>query len=558
MQVSRQKRIVILFLGVFICFLALVFRLAFIQLGQAGHLSGLARDRDTASLSLEEYERGDILDRKGRSLTGAYQSNRVVIFPFAIGDQEKVIEELAAIFNTGPQVLEPYFSQGPVYLPFDLSSLQAKKVKTAFGAGVSVLPVCYRYGPDSCAVHITGHLSRASSREVIAGHQHDWIGVMGLEKHYEDQLKGDLPVRSAYLPVDARGRLVGPAGEIRLDDKHLDAQRHDVVTTIDIDVQQAVERVFDRRAGKGAVVVMQAGSGDILACASRPAFNPDPGQIVNDSTQEGVFINRALALFQPGSLFKLVLAGAALEEGIAGPESKFSCAGARDIPIRCWYAPGHEEITLHQAVVHSCNPAFVQLGERLGAKLIIEYAKKMGLDNSFITGLPGASAPRQHLEEIAAPYNLSNCSIGQGPVLVTPVQLTAMMNVIASGGDYYQPRIVRALSRAGGETTDFPSSPGENILSPATLLALQAMLAAVTQEGAGKNAFVAEGGSAGKTGSAQVYDHGQESINAWFSGYLPLDEPRYVITVLVEGGESGAETAAPLFKEIAEELMAGS
>lgn len=563
MQIKRQGRMVVAFLTISFCLLALLLRLAYIQLEQADKLSLMAMARDTAMLSLEDYLRGDILDRNGHSLTGSYLANRVAIFPFAVADKDRAAEELARILNVRPSVLDRYFKGELKYLPFDITPAQAETIRQKFSFGITVLPVKHRYGPDPLAPHITGHLGKIPSPQTLqvlnsqgqkTYNYGDWIGVMGLEKYYEYQLKGHVPVREAHALVDARGRLIGE-NILRVNNNRLDPGRHDVVTTIDIEVQQVVEKVLDRRVQKGAVVVMRPNSGDILACASRPDFNPAPAKISVDDQKKGAYINRATSFFQPGSLFKITLACAALEEGLKGTDTVFFCDGAKDTPIRCWYSPGHGEISLHDAVVNSCNPAFVQLGEKLGAGIIIEYARKLGLGNNSIIGLPDATGRRQNLKAIAAPFNLANSSIGQGPVLVTPVQLTAMMNVIVSGGYYYQPRIVRELSTANNEAIRFPSPAGERVISQSTAGALREMLEDVTRVGVGRNAFIEPCGSAGKTGSAQVRTENGETINAWFSGYFPLDEPRYVITVLVQDGESGGDTAAPVFKEIARELM---
>jgi len=563
MHVQRQGRMVTAFLLISFCLLALLVRLGHIQLRQSGELSRMALARDTITVALEDFSRGEILDRNGQSLTGSYKANRVIIFPSAVKDAGGAAAELARIINVRPSDLRPYFQGHPRFLPFNITPAQAKIIERHFGPGVTVLPVKHRYGPDPAAPHITGHLGKIPSLDTLKvlnshGSKHysfgDWIGVLGLEKYYEHQLKGRLPARRAYMLVDARGRLVSE-NLVRAENNLSDPGRHDIITTIDLRVQQVVERVLDRQVTKGAVVVMQPHSGDILACASRPDFNPAPSRIPAGNSTKGVFVNRAISLFQPGSLFKIVLAAAALEEGLAGPGTKFSCRGAKDSPIRCWHSPGHGELTLHEAIVNSCNPAFVQLGEKLGADTIIKYAEKLGLANNKIIGLPEPFDDRQDLQAIAGPYNLSNSSIGQGPVLATPVQLTAMMNTIASGGYYYQPRIVKELLTAKAEKIEFPNPAGEKIISGSTVTVLRHMLEGVTGEGVGRKAFIGPYGSAGKTGSAQIKDQTGDLINAWFSGYVPVEEPRYVITVLVQEGESGGETAAPIFKQIARELM---
>lgn len=563
MQMQRQRRMIITFLGISICLLALLGRLGYIQLYQGEELSRMALARDAKIVALEDIPRGDILDRNGKPLTGAYMANRIVIFPSAVEDVHKAAVELARVLNVNPSNLIPYFEGPPCYLPYDLTTEQVQRIRQNSEPGINVLPVKFRYGSDPLAPHITGHLGKISSLETYkflnnAGEKYynygDWIGVMGLEKYYEYQLKGNYPTRQAYMLMDARERLISK-NRVRVDKNPIDPGRYNIVTTIDLRVQQVVERILDRRVEKGAVVVMKPHSGDILACASRPDFNPEPSKISLAGNEKGMFVNRAMALFQPGSLFKVVLACAALEEGLAEPETNFYCRGAEDRPVRCWYSPGHGKLTLYEAMVNSCNPTFVQLGQQLGAKKIIEYARKLGLENNRIIGFPEVAGNRQNFQAIAGPYNLANSSIGQGPVLATPVQLTAMMNIIASEGFYYQPRIAKEFLAADGKKIEFPNPPGKRVVSAQTVNILRHMLKGVTREGVGQKAFVQSYGSSGKTGSAQVRDSSGESINAWFSGYVPSNNPRYVITVLVQGGKSGGETAAPIFQEIAGELM---
>jgi len=563
MDSRRKIRLVITFWAICLLLVALGARLGYIQLERNVELTRMAMATGSKYVGLEEYARGEILDRNGLSLTGSHRENRVIVFPSAVEDKGKAAEILSDILNVKPEVINPYLQKDPCFLPFNLTPAQAGLIEEETGKGITVLPVKMRYGADPLAVHITGHMGKIQSGERLEALQargvkryqyDDWVGVMGLEKFYEQQLKGEFPVHHASVIIDARGRNVSDRISMVSNEK-LDPHRYDVITTIDRRVQQVVEGVLDRRVERGAVVVMKPNSGDIIACASRPDFDPRPLQIPGSNTEQEIFLNRAVSLFQPGSLFKLVLAGAALEEGLVNPGDTFTCRGGEDSPISCWYSPGHGEITLYEAVVNSCNPAFVQLGRKLGAQTIINYAEKMGLADNNITGLPEQDLTRQDWQAIAGPYNLANSSIGQGPVLATPLQLTAMMNTIASGGKYYRPRLVSKLQSHGGEKLRFPAGDGNSVISSTTATALKKMLEGVVESGVGSQAHIEPYGSAGKTGSAEVRNSNGDSINAWFSGYVPLEQPRYVITVLVQDGESGGETAAPVFKEIARELM---
>ncbi|MCF8009785.1 MAG: penicillin-binding protein 2 [Clostridiales bacterium] len=560
MRFFMEKRIISLFCVFILGFVFLSLRLGYIQLDQGSKLARQALARNTFFLAAEDYCRGDILDSSGMSLTGAVTVNRVAVFPGLIEDTGAAVSNLAGIFNKKKIYFTKYFSGAPCYIPVDVSREQASLVRQNTGAGIYILPFKCRYSSSSLACHVTGYPGKIPSLEVYrefesnSGKNYnydDWIGITGIEKFYERYLKGDFAARQAFIPIDAVQRPVSREVAFR----HVpDKNRYDVITTIDRHIQEAVQDVMDREVPSGAVVVMEPGSGNILASASCPGYNPDPEKMPGNNRQDGVFINRATSFYQPGSLFKIVLACAALEEGAAGPDTTFTCLGAEDSPVRCWYSPGHGEITLYEALINSCNPAFVQLGQKLGARTIIEYAHKMGLSDSRIIGFPENDETRQDWSAVAKPNNLANSSIGQGPVLTTPVQITAMMNIIASGGRYYRPRIIKKLSSPDSEIS-FPAASPEKVISTKTAGTLKEMLYGVTRKGVGRNAFLKNCGSSGKTGSAQVSSGGNENINAWFSGYFPSENPEYVITILVEDGKSGSESAAPVFKEIAQKLI---
>ncbi len=514
------------------------------------------------NIALEQFTRGEITDREGGSLTGGYYANRVVVFPVLLKQKEEQLQQLAAILNMDTEQLKERARQGAFYINRTLTGSTCAELQKAKLSGVKILPVYRRYGSKPLAVHITGQLGKISSREQYAQLQStggkdyllgDWVGQSGLEYFYEQQLKGTQAKRWAGVPVDARGRVIQGPG-LLVDSLAQDPWRLNVVTTIDGRVQSIVEEIMDHNIATGAVVVMQAGTGDILAMASRPNYHPEFLQAMYsiDELPGELFIDQCTALFQPGSVFKIVLAAAALEENLVQPTSLFDCAGSAAQPVRCWNNAGHGRITFQQAFAESCNPAFVDIGRQLGAAGIIKYATALGLDKQKITGYPVPADRHQDLALIAEPYSLANSSVGQGPVLVTPVQVTAMLNAIASGGKYYTPRLVIGLSDDSGRLTQhYNAEEPVQAISPASAAQLGALLHEVIASGVGQKAALPGVESAGKTGSAQVSGYEEDKVDAWFAGYVPAENPRYVITVLVRGGASGGDTAAPLFREIA-------
>lgn len=561
MDILRQRRLVCIFFVFLLCFLGLVAQLWVIQIKDGYRYSCLALDQGSRWVSLEDTARGKILDRNGIPLTGEKWEDRVVVFPTAFRDREEVSRGLAEILGVDLSAIKRHLEGSPSCLPYQISPEQSAAIQERGWTGVLVLPVRLRYGERPLAAQTVGHLGKISSREEflsLAGRGEkiyrydDLVGKTGLEKYYEQDLKGSRPQRAVRVFTDAGGRLLG-GPEFRVEEQVNDRDRRDLVLTIDSRIQQVVEDIMDRRVARGAVVVMEAGTGDILALASRPGFNPARPEQYLGSGMEERFFDHCTALYQPGSIFKVVVAAAALEEGAVSLESRFTCHGEKDALIRCWKDEGHGDIDFARAFAESCNPAFAGAALKLGAAKLIEYAERLGLDNQSIIGYPVPRDPRQDLNLIGAPYNLVNSSVGQGPVLVTPVQVTSMLNTVVSGGTYRVPRLVREVRKNSGEVVrEFAPDPGKRAISPGTARQLRLLLESVIDEGVGREARVPVFGSAGKTGSAQI---GNGSVNAWFAGYAPRSNPRYIVTVLVEEGASGGESAAPVFREIMEKIL---
>jgi len=560
-DILRQNRLVRIFFIFGFCFIGLLYRFWEIQIKEGELYSYLALEQGSRGVSLEDVSRGKILDRNMVSLTGTGMEDRIVVFPGALVNQAEVIRGLAGILGVDISKVAGYLKGGPGYLPYEVTSAQSAAVKKRGWSGVMVLPVRFRYGERPLAAHITGHLGKITSREEFLDlsdkskkmyRYNDLVGKTGLEKFYESCLKGTRPQRAVRVFTDAGGRLLG-GPEFNIEEQLEDQERCDLVLTLDARIQQVVEEIMDRRLVRGAVVVMEAGTGDILAMASRPGFNPAYPEQYLESGVKGRFLDHCTALYQPGSIFKIVVAAAALEESVAGPETTFTCRGDRDNLIHCWLEEGHGNIDFPRAFAQSCNPAFARLGLALGAPGVIQYAERLGLANQSVAGYPVPFNPRQDLDLIGEPFNLVNSSVGQGPVLVTPLQVTSMMNVIVSGGIYRQPRLVKEIRKSGGEVVrKYTSDQGRRAISPGTARKLCSLLELVVDEGVGKKANVPVFGSAGKTGSAQT---GNGLINAWFTGYAPRVNPRLVVTVLLEQGTSGGESAAPVFSEIMERIL---
>lgn len=562
MDIKRRKRLISAFYFFVLVLSLLVVRLWVIQVRDAENYAIMALEQGSSAVVLEDACRGRILDRNLMSLTGERISERVVFFPALIEDKELVLQVLSETLNTPPGELAGFLGE-PCYLPLTLLPEQTKVIKEYNWQGVTVLPVRFRYGDRPLAAQVVGHLGQISSTEelsLLSGRSgkhyrfSDLVGKSGLEFFYEPELKGGRPERAVRVFYDAEGNLL-KGSVFQVEEEVRDKTRNDLVLTIDNRIQEIVEQVMDKKVAKGAVVVMEAGTGDLLAMAGRPAYHPAQVEVYLQNGGEERFFDHCTALYPPGSIFKIAVAAAALEEGITGLNSRFTCRGSNEQLIHCWKDAGHGSITFAQAFAESCNPVFARLGLSLGAPKIIEYAQRLGLDSQIVTGYPVLSDHRQDLNLINAPNNLVNSSVGQGPVLVTPVQVTAMLNAIVSDGIYRLPRLVKELRESnGGVAREFTADPGRKAIQPDTAGKLRQLLELVIDQGAGSKAMVPFFGSAGKTGSAQT-GNCQYSVNAWFTGYAPRTTPRYIVTVMVEDGASGGESAAPVFREIMEQIL---
>lgn len=546
MDYLRQQRIYKVFLLFFLCFAFYVGRIYFIQVSSHQEYVSKMLAQDTMSVALEEYTRGNIYDRNMVPLTGTVAKNKVIVFPSVIAGKKVTIKRLAKILGLKDNEMAAKMGNVPHYLELkaDLTPGQALAIAKAKLPGIQVAPVALRSEKPLLAAHTLGYLDRVDAQELSAfraqGRQYspiDTVGKYGLEKFYETQLRGLRPEKVMRAYVDGNGQLIPGLG-YRVE-KNIDPNRHSLVLTLDKRVQQIVEKVMDSKVKLGAVVVMDPLSGDILAIAGRPVAEKNG-------------FNPAVELREPGSVFKIIVAAAALEEGKVTPDTHFFCSGKQDF-IKCSDPNGHGNITFSQAMAVSCNSTFAKVGTLLvGAPKLIQYARRFGLENQNITGYPVPYDARQKLALIDSPNNIAISSIGQGTVLTSPLQVTAMSAVIASGGIYRQPRLVKELRNFNGQVSkSFPMSQGSRVISEKTAGEINDMLVGVVSQGTGKAAAIAQG-SAGKTGTAEA---GSGKTNAWFTGYAPFNNPRYVVTVFVEKGESGGKDAAPVFKEIMEQLM---
>lgn len=564
----------IIYIYGFILILALA-RTAYLQLWD-GPNSGFALAEKalkyrTQALAGEEYCRGEILDRNLVSLTDSGIRPVVAVYPTNISNIPDTAQNLASLLGLEKSYIENLLKRGkenygvraPVIIKTNLTAAEISAIEKLKNPGVTVLPLKTRYGPQALAAHLIGYLNSIDGKQwekltlerrtaesngalPTAYKITDKIGVAGLEGKYEQVLKGSRPQDRILAITDGSGRILPGIGT-RVQEEANDPWRNHLVLTLDKKYQEIVEQVMDQEITRGAVAVIDIPTGNVLACASRPNFKQD--EIYKYLSEGDELLDRCgRVAFYPGSVFKMVIAAGVLEEKLVTTSEEFQCSGAHlfadQTEIKC--LSEHGTVDLADAISRSCNTTFVQLGLRLGGAKLAEYAAKLGFTISV-----GGNSP---------PALVGNAAIGQEGVLVSPLQIANLYATLGRNG-YYRPwRIVSEIRNYQGDVIqEYPGKPPVQVISENTCEILIKDLARAVQAGSGKQAWLQEGGTAGKTGTAQAND--TNKVIAWFAGFTPVESPRLAIAVMVEEdthglytGLRGGETAAPVFKKIVEQI----
>ena len=407
-------------------------------------------------------------------------------------------------------------------------------------------------------------------------------GLDGIEAKYDEELKGEKG--SIQRHTDAKGGEIGEEGE-----NYVSAvDGNDLVLTVDLNIQSIVEKYLEEACidnectDGGNVIVMNPQNGDILAMATYPSYNlNEPFEPYTDELKQSwdsmsgqdkttalqaVWRNKAIAdTYEPGSVFKLITASAALEEGITDTdnEGEFSCNGGIEVAgvrIKCWrYYRPHGSESLRQALMNSCNPVFIGLGQKLGVETYYSYLEKFKLLEITGIDLPGEAGSIFLKKDKVGPVELATISFGQR-FEITPIQLVTAVSAIANGGTSIKPRVVKQIiNSATNEITDIPVEKNETVISKETSEKVLGMMESVVSEGTGKNAKVAGYRIGGKTGTSEDGVNTNKYVTS-FLGVAPIDNPQAVVLVTLynptgEGGHQGGGVAAPVGGQIFSEIL---
>lgn len=392
--------------------------------------------------------------------------------------------------------------------------------------------------------------------------------VSGLEYACQDILSKYMQTGKATFSIDGTGRsLQGEGLRLQLPGSGSGG----VITALDAEIQRICEQAAEASGmKKGAIVVMEPATGNLRAVVSMPDFNPvDVAASLEDP--DSPFINRAFSAYSVGSVFKLVTAAVALENGIS-PEYQAECKGHVDLfgqIFRCHYLAGHGVLNMTEAMAESCNPYFIELSRKISPAdfLARAYAMGFGKGAMFGNGLYAARGNMPSAEALKNTAELANLSFGQGLLTATPLQVAMMTCAIANLGQMAEPVLILGETADGRSVLDDGSYSGihkaagvqaySDAVDAVTAYTLREMMTSAIQGSTASAGLPSNVTAGGKTSTAQTGrfdEEGKEYMNAWFTGFFPADEPQYVVTVLIEDGVSGNQSAGPVFKEIAENI----
>ena len=580
-KLSSKKKMRTTLFVTFLILICLLVRIGYIQLIQGGELSTLAYQQQTLDRNINP-RRGTIYDATGDNILAVSSTvETVTVNPGNIAkeDKEKVAKKLSELFELDyEKTLKKVTKRSSI----ETIIKKVEKEKTDelriwmeennITSGINIDEDTKRYYPYSTL-----------ASQIIGFCGSDNQGLDGIEAKYDEQLKGKQGAIQRH--TDARGKEIGTEGE-----NYVSAiDGNDLVLTIDVTIQSIIEKYLKEACidnvctDGGNVIVMNPQNGDILGMATYPNYNLNsPYEAYTDELKgiwdsieqaektknlQAVWRNKAIAdTYEPGSVFKLITASAAIEEGIVtdiDKEGEFTCTGGIEVAgvrIKCWrYYRPHGAESLRLALMNSCNPVFIGLGQKMGVTKYYEYLEKFKLLQKTGIDLPGEAGSIFLAKEKAGPVELATISFGQR-FEITPIQLVTAVSAIANGGTSVQPRVVKEIiDSQTKEITEVPVKTNGTVISKETSEKVLSMMESVVSEGTGKNAKVAGYRIGGKTGTSEDGVNTNKYVTS-FCGVAPIDNPQVVVLVTLynptgEGGHQGGGVAAPVGGQIFSEIL---
>ena len=559
----NRKKVMIVFVAVFFIMMFLIGRLVYLMIFCSEYYGNKAENLHERERDIKAA-RGKLLDANGTVLATNKSVCTISVIHNQIEEPEKVIEMLVRELGIPEETARKRVEK--------VSSIERVKTNVAKETGDAIRA----YGLSGVKVdedYKRYYPYGTLASKVLGFTGADNQGILGLEVKYDEYLQG---TNGKILTLtDARGIEIENAGESRLEP----VNGYDLCLSLDYNIQmyceQAAKKVCTKKSADSvSVIVMNPQNGELMAMVNYPEFdlnNPftlagDTGEAVSAEEKQNLlnkmWRNQCISdTYEPGSTFKIITAAAALEEGVVKLDDAFFCPGYKiveDRRIRCARTTGHGAETFETGIMNSCNPVFMELGERLGAENFAGYFKQFGLLSKTNIDLPGEAGTIMHKTENIGPVELATISFGQS-FQITPIQLVTTVSSIINGGTRVTPHFGVSVQDADGNTVKtFSYEMHENICTAETSETMRYLLEKVVSEGTGKNVKIEGFSIGGKTATSQTLPRSDHKYISSFLGFAPADNPQVLVLVVINNPQGiyyGGTIAAPVAKEIFENIL---
>lgn len=559
----NRKKVMIVFVAVFFIMMFLIGRLVYLMIFCSEYYGNKAENLHERERDIKAA-RGKLLDANGTVLATNKSVCTISVIHNQIEEPEKVIEMLVRELGIPEETARKRVEK--------VSSIERVKTNVAKETGDAVRA----YGLSGVKVdedYKRYYPYGTLASKVLGFTGADNQGILGLEVKYDEYLQG---TNGKILTLtDARGIEIENAGESRLEP----VNGYDLCLSLDYNIQmyceQAAKKVCTKKSADSvSVIVMNPQNGELMAMVNYPEFDlndpftlaGDTGEAVSAEEKQNLlnkmWRNQCISdTYEPGSTFKIITAAAALEEGVVKLDDAFFCPGYKiveDRRIRCARTTGHGAETFETGIMNSCNPVFMELGERLGAENFVGYFKQFGLLSKTNIDLPGEAGTIMHKTENIGPVELATISFGQS-FQITPIQLVTTVSSIINGGTRVTPHFGVSVQDADGNTVKtFSYETHENICTAETSETMRYLLEKVVSEGTGKNAKIEGFSIGGKTATSQTLPRSDHKYISSFLGFAPADNPQVLVLVVINNPQGiyyGGTIAAPVAKEIFENIL---
>ena len=559
----NRKKVMIVFVAVFFIMMFLIGRLVYLMIFCSEYYGNKAENLHERERDIKAA-RGKLLDANGTVLATNKSVCTISVIHNQMEEPEKVIAMLVKELGISEEAARKRVEK--------VSSIERVKTNVAKETGDAIRA----YGLSGVKVdedYKRYYPYGTLASKVLGFTGADNQGILGLEVKYDEYLQG---TNGKILTLtDARGIEIENAGESRLEP----VNGYDLCLSLDRNIQmyceQAAKKVCTKKSADSvSVIVMNPQNGELMAMVNYPEFDlNDPFTLVGDNGEavsaeekqnllNKMWRNQCISdTYEPGSTFKIITAAAALEEGVVKLDDAFFCPGYKiveDRRIRCARTTGHGAETFETGIMNSCNPVFMELGERLGAENFVGYFKQFGLLSKTNIDLPGEAGTIMHKTENIGPVELATISFGQS-FQITPIQLVTTVSSIINGGTRVTPHFGVSVQDADGNTVKtFSYEMHENICTAETSETMRYLLEKVVSEGTGKNAKIEGFSIGGKTATSQTLPRSDHKYISSFLGFAPADNPQVLVLVVINNPQGiyyGGTIAAPVAKEIFENIL---